>query len=101
MIKSKDNIQSILQKNKPKLVNLGVKKLGVFDSARRGEMTEKSDIDFLVEFKRGQKTFDNFMELLFLLEQLLKNRIDLITPEALSNNLKQQIYKEVDFIEIG
>lgn len=38
----------------------GVKRIGVFGSYERGEPKERSDIDILVEFKKGKITFDNY-----------------------------------------
>jgi len=38
----------------------------------RGDNTTESDIDFIVEFEAGKKNYDNFIELAFLLEHLLR-----------------------------
>ncbi|KUG15061.1 pap/25a core domain:dna polymerase, beta-like region [hydrocarbon metagenome] len=43
-------------------------RIGVFGSTARGQHRETSDIDILVEFKKGGATFDNFMELIFSLK---------------------------------
>ncbi len=75
----------------------GVKKIGVFGSFARGEGKEDSDIDVLVEFESGRKTFDNYMELKFFLEDLYKRRIDLVTVEALRPQLKEDILREVSY----
>jgi len=37
----------------------------------------------LVEFKPGQKSFDSFMALAFLLEEILGRKVDLATRESL------------------
>ena len=97
---SKNYIYSTITSHVPDLKNLGVKRIGLFGSASRDEMNENSDIDFIVEFNEGGKSFDNFMDLSYLLEDLLESRIDLVTPEALSDNLKKQILREVQYIEI-
>lgn len=73
----------------------GVKKIGVFGSFARGEGKEGSDIDVLVEFKKGSKTFDNYMDLKFFLEDLFHKKIDLVTVEALRPQLKDDILREV------
>jgi len=39
-----------------KIKSFGVKRIGVFGSAVREEMTEKSDIDVVVEFEKGKAT---------------------------------------------
>lgn len=49
----------------------------------RGEQTAFSDIDLLVEFMPEKHTVDNFMELAFLLEELLGRKVEVVTPDAL------------------
>lgn len=54
-----------LRENGNQLRGLGVKRLGLFGSLVRGEQNSDSDIDLLVEFEKGKKTFDNFMTVSF------------------------------------
>ena len=75
----------------------GVKNIGVFGSFARGEEKEGSDIDVLVDFNEGAKTFDHFMELKFFLEDLFGRKIDLVTVTALRPQLKEGILKEVTY----
>lgn len=75
----------------------GVKKIGVFGSYARGEQTETSDIDLLVEFENP--TFDNFMDLLFFLEGLFGKDVDLITTSGMSPYIRPNIEKEVVWCE--
>lgn len=49
--------------NQAKIKSFGVRSLGLFGSSARGEATNKSDLDFVVEFER--KTFDGYMDLKF------------------------------------
>jgi predicted nucleotidyltransferase len=73
----------------------GVKKIGVFGSFARGEEKEGSDIDFLVEFKEGSKTFDNYIDLKYFLQDLFGRSVDLVTVQALKPQLKDDILQEV------
>ena len=50
-------------------------------------------MDFLVEFE--QPTFDNYMNLAFALEKLFGRHVDLVTPDGLSNHIRQYIENEV------
>ncbi len=84
MVKTKQDIFSVLEENRLRLRALGVKKIGLFGSFLRGEQRPDSDIDLLVQFEPGQKTFDNFMELSFFLEEVLQHRTELVTVESLS-----------------
>ena len=75
----------------------GVRKIGIFGSFARGEEKEGSDIDVLVDFNEGAKTFDHFMELKFFLEDLFGRKVDLVTVDALRPQLKEGILKEVAY----
>ncbi|WP_298683517.1 nucleotidyltransferase family protein [uncultured Methanomethylovorans sp.] len=72
----------------------GVKKVGVFGSFAKGEERRDSDVDILVEFKEGQKTFGNYMELKFYLEELFGRKVDLVIETAIKPRLREQILKE-------
>ena len=75
----------------------GVKQLGFFGSfAKDANINANSDVDFLVEFEPGKKTYDNFMDLSFYLEDLLGRKIELITPQSLSKYIGPHILREVE-----
>jgi len=68
-----DNKYSIIQLVLPereRIASHGVKNIGLFGSFVRGEQNASIDIDILVEFMTGKHTFDNFIEVAFLLEDL-------------------------------
>jgi len=92
--------QRILDEQK-RLAFYGVKNIGLFGSFVRGDQTPLSDIDILVEFMPGKHTFDNFMEVAFLLEKLLGRKVELITPEALSPYIGPHILREVERVLIA
>ena len=71
----------------------GVKKIGLFGSYVRDEAGHKSDIDILVEF--NTPNFDNYMELKFYLEDLLKATVDLVLADTLKPRIRPYISKEV------
>jgi predicted nucleotidyltransferase len=66
----------------------------LFGSVVRGEATPDSDVDLLVEFAPGEKTYDRFMALSDLLERLLGHRVELVTVEALSPFIGPHIQAE-------
>lgn len=98
-IQSKESVVSLIQEHKDRIKTLGVKKLGLFGSFVRGEQGAESDIDVLVEFEQGKKTFDNFMQLSFLLEDLLNRRVELVTPESISPYIRPYIMEEIELIQ--
>jgi hypothetical protein len=62
---------------------LGVRRLALFGSVSRGEARPGSDVDLLVEFAAGQKSFDRFMAPSELLERLVGHHVELVTIESL------------------
>ena len=85
------HVESCLKGLYGDLVQLGVRRLALFGSVARDEATRDSDIDVLVEFEPGQKSFDRFMALADLLEDVLGHAVELVTPESLSPFLKPHI----------
>jgi len=100
-IKTKQDVLNVLHQNGERLNALGVSRIGLFGSIVRGEQHPDSDIDLLVEFKAGKKTFDAFMELSFLLEEILQRRIELVTVESLSPYIGPHILKEVEYAALA
>ncbi len=94
-----NRIIKIILDNRNKIIKFGAKKLWIFGSYVRGEQKECSDIDILVEFEKGKKTFDNYMDLKFFLEEILGREVDLITVEALKPRIKSHVWKEVIPVE--
>ncbi len=82
-----------LAEHQDELRRLGVRRLGLFGSAARGEATESSDLDFLVDFER--KSFDAYMDLKALLERVFDRRVDLVIRETLKPRLRDRILKDV------
>ena len=101
VIRTKQDIFNLLQRHRDRIKNLGVTRLGLFGSFARGEAESDSDIDFLVEFAPGQKTFDSFMQLSFLLEELLDRQVELVTVASLSPYLGPHILQEVEYVAIA
>ena len=100
-VKTKDDIFLAIQENEDKIKNLGAKRIGIFGSFIRGEQNDESDVDLLVEFEQGQKTFDNFMRMSFLLEEILQRPVELITTESLSPHIRPYVVKEVEYVTLS
>ena len=94
-VATKQEILRRVQTRREAIRSLGVERLGLFGSFVRGEQSPQSDVDLLVRFRPEEKTFDNFMELAFLLEDLLQRRVELVTTEGLSPYLGPHILEEV------
>jgi hypothetical protein len=97
---TKRNILSAIQQNQDQIKALGVRKLGLFGSFARDQARADSDVDILVQFETGHKTFDHFMQLAFLLEDLLQRPVELVTDESLSPYLRPHILEEVEYVPL-
>jgi len=95
---NKNIVFKILKENKDKISNCGVKKIGLFGSYVRGDQKKESDIDFLVEFDKGEKSYRNFIEISELMKKLFNKKIDIITKESLSPYIGPYIKKEVEYV---
>jgi len=74
----------------------GVRRLGLFGSAVRGESSPSSDLDFLVELERN--SFDAYMDLKFFLEDLFQCRVDLVLADTIKSQLREGILKETEYV---
>jgi len=101
MLSRKQEVITLLKQNLDSLKNYGVKKIGLFGSFVKNTNTPDSDIDILVEFRKGEKTYDNFYELYDYLEDLFGAKIDLLTTDSLSRHIGPEILKEVEYIEVA
>ncbi len=94
---TKEEIKKILLENKEILKKYGVKSIALFGSYVRNEQTEDSDIDFLVEFE--EDTYNNFVNLIFALEDLFKKEVTVVSTEDLSPYIRPYVLREVEKIE--
>ncbi len=94
---TKVQILKIIHTHSSEIKQYGVKQLGLFGSFVKQTQKKKSDVDILVEFQKGKKTFDNYMDLKFFLESLLHRKIDLVLKKTIKPRLKTSILKEVEY----
>lgn len=96
-----EEIFELIRQNKSELDRFGASRIGLFGSQIRGEASAESDIDFIVEFLSGRKSYDNYIDLCFFLEDLFGKKIDLLTPESLSPHVKDRILAEAQYENIN
>ena len=94
---TKTNVLKKIKENKKELKSKGVKKIGVFGSILKGNQTKKSDIDILIDFRNP--SFDNYVDVMILLEGLFKRKIDLITELSLRPEMAY-IRKEAEYVKL-
>jgi predicted nucleotidyltransferase len=93
----RDEVIRILAGHRMQIRALGVKSLALFGSVARGDDRPDSDIDVLVEF-HGAATFDQYMDLKFLLEELLGRRVDLVSTRGLRPQLRSYVERDVLYV---
>jgi predicted nucleotidyltransferase len=92
-----DEILNKLEENRETIRGFGVRRLGIFGSYARGEQSEASDIDFLVEFERP--TFKNYFGLKFFLEKLFDCKVDLVFNDTIKPRIRNTILEETVYAE--
>ena len=86
---SRDEIMMLLDENRAAIREFGVRRLGLFGSAARGEDSPGSDLDFVVEFEK--KSLDAYMDLKAFLEELFARSIDLVITDVIKPRLREPI----------
>ena len=100
-IETREKVLELIRSNQDKIRSYGVSKLGLFGSFVRSEQNPESDIDLIVEFEQDKKSFDNFIQLVFFLEEILERRVELITSDALSPYIGPHIIREVEYVNLS
>ncbi|MDJ1174810.1 nucleotidyltransferase family protein [Roseofilum capinflatum] len=91
-------IRQTLQDKKKEILEIAAKhgafNLRIFGSVARGEETEQSDIDFLIDYD-SSKTSPWFPGgLLMDLQDLLQCKVDIVTDKGLSPLIREKVLKE-------
>lgn len=94
---TRNEIVSTLIRLKPELEKeYSVQQIGLFGSFSDESNTDDSDIDLLVEFEKpiGWR----FFSLEIYLEKLFNRKIDLVTKNALKEQIRDKILKQVQYL---
>ena len=73
------------------------KEIQLFGSNVRGEQTDDSDVDVLVEFEDGADLFD-LVGLGTFLEEQLQRKVDVIPKQSLREELRDSVLREAVLI---
>jgi predicted nucleotidyltransferase len=96
---SKEYILSTIKSRKAEISRFGISQIGLFGSFVKGEQSDESDIDLIIEFEPGQENFDNYMAVYDLIEELFQNkRVEIVTKNGLSPYIGPKILKEVIYV---
>ncbi len=87
--KLSENLQYLIQK-------YHLNYIAIFGSVSRGENTEKSDVDILVDFT--QPIGISFIDLADELENILNNKVDLVSRNAVKPKYFEQIKTDLIYV---
>lgn len=100
-IDTKEELNRVLLLHQSAIKNHGVIKLGVFGSFVTNKVTEKSDVDFYIDFDPQFKTLKNFLSLSELLSRLTGRKIEIVTPQSLNKFTGKYILAEVEYVALA
>lgn len=90
------DVLALLRQHEPILKErFKIASIGIFGSYARGEERIDSDVDVLVTFQTGQKTFEHYMDCKFYLEDLFGKRVDLVIKDTIKPRFKPFILSEI------
>ena len=92
-----EDLKRILKENNIQIrKRFGIKSIGIFGSRARGDNTEKSDLDILVEFEEEKELgLIEFMDIEDYLSELFGIKVDLVERSALKPRIGSVIMREV------
>lgn len=90
-------IKETIGANKERLISTyGLNLIAIFGSYGRGQQTEESDVDLLVDFNRPIGVA--FIDLADDLENLLQVKVDLVSKNGVRPRYFKQIEKELKYV---
>ena len=89
----RDRVLVVLKSRKRRLKKFGIHSLSIFGSVARDQAHKNSDVDILVDFEKPIGLFE-FARLKIYLEEILERPVDLVTPEALRQEMREEILQE-------
>ena len=91
------NAKELLSKNRMYLTQkYNLSYIAIFGSLSRGDNHENSDIDILVDFKQPIGIL--FIDLADELENILNNKVDLVSRNALKTKYFEHIEKDLIYV---
>ena len=98
----KQEVIKLLRENMDKIESFGVKRIGIFGSAVRDQLNEKSDIDIVVEFEQTRGGLKDFIGVIDFLEELFNREVDVLTVDSIDTirikSVRERIKKEVEYV---
>jgi hypothetical protein len=92
---SREHVLRILAAHRAEFQEMGVRELSIFGSLVRGDATEASDVDVLVDYEPGTPlSFFRVCELRYKIEDLLGAQVDVVTTGGLRPEIRDEVLSE-------
>ena len=95
-------LKQLLEEKREEILNVAAKhgafNVRVFGSVVRGEETEDSDIDFLIDYDLSRISPWFPVGLIEDLEKLLNRKVDIVTTKSLHYFIRDKIIKEAVYL---
>lgn len=91
----REDVACLIRKHAAEWEQLGVERLSLFGSVAEDNAGPGSDVDILVDFRTGKKSFDAFMALCFRLEEILQSSVEVVTRASLGPHIRQRILESL------
>lgn len=95
---TKEYIKKTLVQNAGILRDYHIRRIGVFGSYVKGNPTEHSDIDLLVDFSETIDLF-SYANLSTTISDIFKTEVDLVEIGGVKSAIKDKIMSEVEWVE--
>lgn len=96
-VKNRDHILDTLARNKESLYSkYSIRSLAIFGSTARGDDSEESDVDIMVEF--SDNIGIRFIDLADEIESLLNRHVDLVSKKAVKPKYYETIKDEIIYV---
>ena len=97
-VNQEKKLKQFLQERREEILEMALKhgafNVRVFGSVARGEETENSDIDFLIDYDLNKISPWFPVRLIRDLEGLLGRRVDVVTVQGLKERIRDQVLRD-------
>jgi len=97
-VNQEKKLKQVLQERREEILEIAAKhgafNVRVFGSVARGEETENSDVDFLIDYDINKISFWFPVGLIHDLEGLLGRKVDVVTETGLKERIRDRVLRD-------
>lgn len=100
-VENKQELVRIISSHGKEISTFGVKKIAVFGSFIKNNVTPNSDVDLIIEFDPNYKTLKNLYSLSQYLQNLFGRKVEIVTLQSLNPFTGKYIIQEAEYVAIA